>query len=52
MKNYHARLVINDASELSKAEVKRMADWFRQQAKSLKREHKNYSKRYTAKLLK
>jgi hypothetical protein len=51
-RDYDAMFTIYDAANMTPAQIKRTVYWLRHNAKSLTKEGKNYSKRFTARLMK
>lgn len=50
--NYHARLVVRGLQEMSNKELRRLERWLLVQSKQLRTKSKEYSKLFTARLMK
>ena len=50
--DYHAKLLVYELPNLKKPTIKRLAKWLRDQAEQLENSPQEYSKKYTARLMK
>lgn len=50
--DYHAKLIVHNLPDLPIRDLERLESWLKIQAKALRHESKNFSKRFTGKLMK